>query len=82
MEQQSATTQEISRSIGTVANETSGISQEVSELVKGTGETTEAVHVSKEEVMQLNRVASNLQELVGRFTLGDGSNVNKAGKAA
>ena len=82
MEQQSATTQEISRSIGTVANETSGISQEVCELVKGTGETTEAVHVSKEEVMQLNRVAGNLQELVGRFTLGESCNVNKAGKAA
>ena len=73
MEQQSATTQEISRSIGNVANETSGISQEVCELVKGTGETTEAVHVAKDEVMRLNQVAGNLQTLVERFNLGEKS---------
>lgn len=71
MEEQSTTTQEISRSIGTVANSTSEILVEVSELVKGTSETTEAVHVAKTEVMQLNSVAGNLQKLVDNFELGD-----------
>ena len=78
MEEQSATTQEISRSIGNVANETSGISQEVSELVSGTGETTEAVHVAKDEVMQLNQVAGNLQTLVERFNLGEMSDAARS----
>ena len=78
MEEQSATAQEISRSIGNVANETSGISQEVSELVSGTGETTEAVHVAKDEVMQLNQVAGNLQTLVERFNLGEMSDAARS----
>lgn len=69
MEQQSATTQEISRSINTVATGTSGMSLDVGELAKGTDETSEAVHTAKEEVMQLNQVAGNLQKLVGNFTL-------------
>lgn len=69
MEQQSATTQEISRSINTVATGTSGMSVDVEELAQGTDETSEAVHTAKEEVMQLNQVAGNLQKLVGNFTL-------------
>ncbi|MFT4729619.1 MAG: methyl-accepting chemotaxis protein, partial [Granulosicoccus sp.] len=69
MEQQSATTQEISRSINTVATGTSGISLDIGELAKGTEETSEAVRTAKEEVMQLNQVAGNLQKLVGNFTL-------------
>ncbi|MFK7994619.1 MAG: methyl-accepting chemotaxis protein [Granulosicoccus sp.] len=71
MEQQSATTQDISRSINHVATSTSGISLEVGELVQGTVDTTQAVHHAKDEVIQLNQVAGNLQSLVNNFDLGD-----------
>ncbi|MGK0318226.1 MAG: methyl-accepting chemotaxis protein [Granulosicoccus sp.] len=59
----------MSRSINTVATGTSGISLDIGELAKGTEETSEAVRTAKEEVMQLNQVAGNLQKLVGNFTL-------------
>lgn len=71
MEQQSTTTQEISRSIGTVANGASGISGEVDDLVQGTVDTTEAVHSAKDEAIQLKQVASNLQALVDNFKMAD-----------
>lgn len=83
MEEQSATTQEISRSINTVANGASGISLEVSELVQGTVDTTQAVHRAKGEVLQLNQVAGNLQAMVDNFNLGDqASNDTTPRKAA
>lgn len=69
MEQQSSTTQEISRSINHVATGTSGISLEINELVQGTVDTTQAVHEAKDEVLQLNQVAGNLQTMVDSFTL-------------
>ena len=71
MEQQGATTTEISSSINNVASESSSISGEVNELVEGTDDALKAVQVSKDEVMQLNRVAGNLKAMVERFNLAD-----------
>jgi len=80
MEQQSTTTQEISRSIGTVATGTSEISKDLDGLAKGTEETSSAVQMAKSEVLQLNQVASNLQTLVERFNLN--SSINQDSKDA
>ncbi len=69
MQLQSSTTQEISRSINTVATGTSDISVEISQLTTGTDDTTKAVHVAKDETLKLNQVAGNLQQLVDNFNL-------------
>lgn len=71
MEQQSSTTQEISRSINTVASGAAGISTDVTGLVGGMAETTDAVDVAKQEVLHLNEAAKRLQVLVDNFEVGD-----------
>ena len=71
MEQQSSTTQDISRSIGTVSGGASEISDELAGLVDGTSETKEAVQLSKEEIVRLSEVAGKLEQLMDRFTLDD-----------
>ncbi len=63
--------EEISQSIGTIANGASEISEELVEVVNGTRETTEAVAVVKTEVMRLSQVAVGLQCLVDQFTLAE-----------
>lgn len=74
MEEQSTTTQAISRSIDTVAQGTSGISADVWELVESTADTNGAVNVVKSEVSKLDEVATELQSLVDNFKLSDTSN--------
>ena len=69
MEQQSATTLEISQSINAVVNGTSGISIDVRELVDGTVGTIDAVNLAIHEVQQLNDVTNGVREIVGKFTI-------------
>ncbi|MGQ7847420.1 methyl-accepting chemotaxis protein [Granulosicoccus sp. 3-233] len=69
MSQQSSSTQEITRSIGTVANSSTDISDQLSELVRGTLDTREAINVVKDELMRLNDVAGNMTRLVDQFRL-------------
>jgi len=67
MQQQSAKSQEISRSINNVATSAMSISTDVAELVDGTLETTSAVEAAKQEVLSLGDVATGLQHVVGTF---------------
>ncbi len=71
MSQQSSSTQEITRSIGTVASSSTDISNQLTELVRGTNETRDAIHVVKDELMRLNDVARNMSRLVSQFRLKD-----------
>ncbi|ASJ70578.1 methyl-accepting chemotaxis protein [Granulosicoccus antarcticus] len=69
MTQQTSTTQDISRSIGSVANNSSGMSDQLAELVSGTRNTQESVNVVKQELMRLSEVATNMQQMVDQFKL-------------
>ena len=73
MNEQTSTTQEISRSIGSVATSSSGMSDQLAELVGGTHHTQEAVHVVKNELARLSDLARNMQVMVDRFKLADSS---------
>ena len=78
MEQQSSTTQEISKSIVFVAEGTTNISSDVNDLVEGTSETSEAVQTAKQEIVKLNEVANSLQLLVDSFEV-EGDMPERAG---
>ena len=67
MSQQSSTTSSISKSFNTVASESSIISTDVDDLLKGTQDTRRAVDVVKNEVMKLSTSASTLQSMVDSF---------------
>ena len=71
MSQQSASTQEITRSISTVATSSTDISDQLTELVRGTNETRQAINVVKDELMRLSDVAGNMTRLVDQFRLTD-----------
>ena len=73
MNEQTSTTQSISRSIGSVAGSSSGMSDQLAELVSGTRNTREAVDVVKNELARLSEVARNMQAMVDRFKLADSS---------
>lgn len=69
MTQQATTTQEITKAISNVADSSSGITTQLSELVRGTHDNREAVNSVKDELMSLNGVSHNIKELVQRFRL-------------
>lgn len=81
MEQQSTTTQDINRSISQVATGTSAISIDLEQLSNGTTETASAVQGAKQEVLQLNNVAHNLQALVDTFNLNKSNATNVSSKS-
>lgn len=73
MNEQTSATQNISRSIGSVATSSSDMSDQLAGLVGGTYQTQEAVDVVKNELARLSDVARNMQAMVDRFKLADTS---------
>ena len=71
VEQQAATTAEITHSIGTVAERTSTISASMSTLSEGARNAVGAALDTDRAARQLLELSSSLEELVGQFQLGD-----------
>jgi methyl-accepting chemotaxis protein len=69
VEQQSATTDEMARAVSVAASSTESVRQEVDVLATGTRETTEGTQGMRAAGDELARIAGELEELVGRFTV-------------
>src|SRR4051794_6684744 len=69
VEEQSATTDEMARAVSVAASSTESVRQEVDALATGTQETTEGTQGVRAAGDELARIAVELEELVGRFTV-------------
>src|SRR3954447_10718463 len=69
VEEQSATTDEMARAVSVAASSTESVRQEVDALATGTRETTAGTQRMRAAGDELARIAVELEELVGRFTV-------------
>ncbi|MEV6636652.1 methyl-accepting chemotaxis protein [Actinoplanes sp. NPDC051470] len=67
IEEQTATTEEMTRSIGDVATGSAGISSDVTAVATTAGATTAGVSAIRGAAGELNQVSGDLRTLVGRF---------------
>ena len=68
MEEQTATTSEMSRSVQEAANGTTEIAANITGVSSAAGSTTQALTQTRTAVDELSRMASDLRSTVGRFT--------------
>jgi methyl-accepting chemotaxis protein len=69
VEEQSATTDEMARAVSVAASSTESVRQEVDALATGTRETTAGTQRMRAAGDELARIAGDLDDLVGRFTV-------------
>ena len=67
IEEQTAITSEMSRTIGDVATGSTGISADVTAVATTAGATTTGVNAVRDAAADLSQVSQELQTLVGRF---------------
>ena len=68
VEEQTATTQEMSRSVAEAANGAGQIADNITSVSTAAGSTTPALTQTRSAVDELSRMAAELRSTVGRFT--------------
>ncbi|MGY1602053.1 methyl-accepting chemotaxis protein [Geodermatophilus sp. SYSU D00815] len=68
VEEQTATTQEMSRSVTEAAGGTSQIAENITSVSAAAGDTTQALSQTRTAVDELSRMSADLRATVGRFT--------------
>jgi len=69
VEEQTATTNEISRNVSDAAKGTTEIADNITGVAEAAKQTTQAANDSKTAATELSKMAVDLQEIVGQFTL-------------
>jgi methyl-accepting chemotaxis protein len=77
VEEQTATTNEISRNVGDAAKGTTEIADNISGVAEAAKQTTQSANDSQTAATDLSRMAADLQGIVSQFTLKDSSKTAK-----
>ncbi|VAX31914.1 Methyl-accepting chemotaxis sensor/transducer protein [hydrothermal vent metagenome] len=77
VEEQTATTNEISRNVGDAATGTTEIADNIAGVAEAAKQTTQAANDSQTAATELSKMASDLQGIVSQFTLKESSRAAK-----